>query len=528
MSYRPSQNPSYWASDFKLVAEDSEFLQDYLQNRERPALESDLVQALVEARFRREDQRIRRELARGAVYQPQSSYQVGQTLVFPHLDFAAGTVEAIRPGRNPEHGDFDVLAVTLEPTEKPRYFAASLKSAHKLNLPPGDAGLANEAITGPTEILERHGRELRNRLREQLLALTPAPFVNLGRYWSLAGLLADVHEGHVNIAEAAVDISGKPLNTGEILAQVGLPREVAPALAAFSMDLALSQDERFVDIGVESREWYLERLMPEEAIAAPRRLQYTAESYDRTVLPVPLLQLEWSLNDEWGESNVSTPNSVRLTQVDLALIYPHRRSGTLPLGDRTASFFPVRDGKRSLVTFVDGRWGKRFTGWVVPEERYVCGLGEWYEEHGIPVGGYIVLERTDVPNEVIIDLKPHRSKREWVRMALVEGNHLKFQMQKHTIACDYDETMIVAEADAAATDDLRRRSYRQNVSIRELVDELAPQLMGLSTQGTVHAKTVYSAINLLHRAAPGPVFAALLTNPRFQALGMAEFCMARV
>jgi hypothetical protein len=60
-----------------------------------------------------------------------------------------------------------------------------------------------------------------------------------------------------------------------------------------------------------------------------------------------------------------------------------------------------------------------------------------------------------------------------------------------------------------------------------LVDDLAPQLMGLSTQGTVHAKSVYSAVNLLRRAAPGPVFAALVSNPRFQATGSGEFSMAR-
>ena len=79
-----------------------------------------------------------------------------------------------------------------------------------------------------------------------------------------------------------------------------------------------------------------------------------------------------------------------------------------------------------MITFIDGRWGKRFTGWVVPDGRYVCGLSQWYEEHGIPVGGHVVLERTENPAEVMIDLKPHRSKREWVRVARVEGDQLKF------------------------------------------------------------------------------------------------------
>jgi polyhydroxyalkanoate synthase len=35
------------------------------------------------------------------------------------------------------------------------------------------------------------------------------------------------------------------------------------------------------------------------------------------------------------------------------------------------------------------------------------------------------------------------------------------------------------------------------------------------------------AINLLRRTAPGPVFAALMSNPRFQSTGAGEFSMAR-
>ncbi len=526
MSYRPSQNPTYWTSEFQLGQDDIEYLQEYLQGRERPALEGDLVLALVEARFRREEQRIRRELARGAVYQPKNSYQVGQTVVFPNMDFAAGMITATRPGANPEHGDFQVLTVQFEQS-KPRYFAAGLKTPHKLNLAPGEDGLAQENTVGPEEILERHGRELRARLREQLLALPNTPFVNLGRYWSLASLLVDVHVGRLNIAEALIDVRGAPLPTADLLAEMDLPREAPQALAAFSIDLALSEDERFIDVGTESREWYLERLMPEEAIAIPRRLQHRSEAYDRSALTVPLLQIEWEINDEWSDGDVTSVSAVKAPQMEVTLIYPHRRSGTLPLTERTSSLFPVREGKRSMITFIDGRWGKRFTGWVVPDGRYVCGLSEWYEQHNIPVGGHIVLERTDNPTEVIVDLKPHRSKREWVRMARVEGNHLKFQLQKHMIACDYDESMVVAEADTASTDELRRKLYNQEVSIYQLVDDLAPQLMGLSTQGLVHARTVYSAINLLRRATPGPVFAALINNPRFQDTGGGQFSMAR-
>jgi hypothetical protein len=100
-------------------------------------------------------------------------------------------------------------------------------------------------------------------------------------------------------------------------------------------------------------------------------------------------------------------------------------------------------------------------------------------------------------------------------------------LQKQAIACEYDEVMIVAEAEPAETDELRRKLYRRGPSVNELLEELAPQLMGLSTQGTVHAKTLYSAINLVRRTAPGPIFAALVGNPRFHDVGGGYFAIAR-
>ena len=233
----------------------SSFCRSYLQSRERPALETDLVQALVEARFRREEQRIRRELARGTVYQPKNAYQVGQSVVFPHMDFAVGAITAMRPGANPEHGDFDVITVKFE-QGKPRFFAANLKTAHKLNLPAGGDGLAQEEITGAEEILERHGRELRSRLREQMQGLAGSPFVHLGRYWSLASLLAEVHVGHLNIAEAAIDVRGAPLATSDILPELGLPARCRQPWPRSRSTWRCPQDERFVDVGTESREWY--------------------------------------------------------------------------------------------------------------------------------------------------------------------------------------------------------------------------------------------------------------------------------
>ena len=49
--------------------------------------------------------------------------------------------------------------------------------------------------------------------------------------------------------------------------------------------------------------------------------------------------------------------------------------------------------------------------------------------------------------------------------------------------------------------------------------ELIPELIKLSPQHTVHAKTIYSAVNVLKRVPPGPVFALLSTEPCFISMG---------
>jgi hypothetical protein len=48
---------------------------------------------------------------------------------------------------------------------------------------------------------------------------------------------------------------------------------------------------------------------------------------------------------------------------------------------------------------------------------------------------------------------------------------------------------------------------------------ILPGLVSLSPQATVHAKTIYSAVNVLRRTPPGPVFALLSTEPCFVPMG---------
>jgi hypothetical protein len=46
-----------------------------------------------------------------------------------------------------------------------------------------------------------------------------------------------------------------------------------------------------------------------------------------------------------------------------------------------------------------------------------------------------------------------------------------------------------------------------------LVEQIMPELIKLSPQGTAHVKALYSAVNVVRRLPPGPIFAALARLP---------------
>src|SRR5262249_9486306 len=159
----------------------------------------------------------------------------------------------------------------------------------------------------------------------------------------------------------------------------------------------------------------------------------------------------------------------------------------LPLNGRTINFFPTGQKGKSTVTLVDGRWGTRYTGWVVHEGRYVSGLSKWMEDHALPVGAQITLERTPRANEVIMDYRTRRPKREWARIATpdLSARQLRFEMNKIQIACEYDEYLIVAENDPALLDELRDQLTHDGVTIFQIIEQVVPELTKLNPNGTV-------------------------------------------
>ena len=137
MIQRKTQTAEYW-QDFTLTSSDIAFLHTLLLDAERPATTQALAEAVIAERCRREEAELRAELSRGVIYQPKKRFKTGEKVIFPALDFRLGEIIEVRPGQNPEYGEFEVISVDFGPDRRQRSFAAGLTAPHKLNVEAAD------------------------------------------------------------------------------------------------------------------------------------------------------------------------------------------------------------------------------------------------------------------------------------------------------------------------------------------------------------------------------------------------------
>jgi len=515
---RRTQTAAYWQQQFDVTNADVGYLYSLILDAGKPFSTAALAQSVIERHCRQEESLIQAELSKGPVYQPSDLYKVGQQIIFPVFDYALGTVVGTRPGRNPDYGDFTVVQVKFEGDDDVREFASALAGEHSLNRQEeGEDLLAVGELLGPAQLYEAHGPIVEKRL---VTVLERHPeFVCLKGEWFLKDLLVDVQLGQLNIAEALIEIKSMPLPTGEFLDDLDLPAEVPEKIQILSLNAALEADDRFDNVGDGGRDiWYLRRLTPEQVVHAPERLAIKSEPYDRQDIADELLLIEREIDDEGSGEEVMGP-SRPLYRTSIALTYPHWRCGTLPLTVRTRGLFPEATTHHTPVVLVDGQSGDRMQGWVVHEGAFVYGLGDWYKRYQLPVGAFIKVERTRDPRVIRVDFEARRLKHLWGKVALAQGEKLVFQLRKLPIACDHDDQLTIGEDNPAAIDDLWKKTKSRGDGLFEIMVRIMPELIKLSPQGTVHAKTIYSAVNVLKRTPPGPVFALLSTEACFVAMG---------
>ncbi|MCK4832219.1 MAG: hypothetical protein KAS81_05600 [Anaerolineales bacterium] len=517
MFHRLTQTERYWTQDFSIASDDLDHVDNRLLEEEKPLPVEELARAVICHRVEQEESELERLLSRGTVYRPRESYQIGETLVFPALSFHTGTVTNIRRGHSPEAGEFEVIEVKLEHTKRKREFAAALQPSHPLDKDT-DALLGGDtSLTSDQELWQEYG----NWVGEALLAALEEQddVVHLFGFWFLKALLTEIGPGYLNIAEAILDIAGGgPLPTSDLLKDLDLPEDSRPELLDFSLSYALDHDDRFDEVGPAGVVlWYLRRLEPADVLFPPKRLAYTPTPYDRNLLNLNLRRLEEELDDEWssGWQPDGTPGRVSFT-----LTLPHRRQGTIPLSSNVAPLFPTSyQAPRIRCTFVDPSTDRQMDAWVVWEGRYVHGLANWYEENDLPTGAYLHLTPGPNPGIVTIEYETRRPQSEWVRVAFMKDGQLMFGMQKRAMGCVYDDMMMIGMDNPSDADAAWITTQEKGLSLAQIIVELFPALARLSPQTTVHARTLYSAVNIVCRCPPGPIFSELVRQPCFISMG---------
>lgn len=511
-SIMPSASETYW-NNFSVNDQDVERVYAFMLERGDAAPTIDLARIVIAARAHEEQERRARLSSEAHLYQPKNVYEPGQRLIFSGSKDVEGTVTQVRPSDNARLAPFQVLRVTFADGLS-REYASGYDAPHPLNeLKPIATGAADES---PEEIYARFGVNIERALTTRLRA--DKEFVEQDNKWLLRDTLTNIDEFGLNIIEAAIEQNNTAMTTFELArvlrndAGMNLDLEDAKRdTTLFSLNYALTRDERFVDAGPDDEtRWYLNRLMPAEVLATPRSLQFASGlTIDENLPP----ELETILSEIQDDNNEDTLAEGPAAPVNLVLTYPHRRAGSLPFTRGVRALFPAAN-KPMLVTLVD-EYNVRIPVWVVPDENYVFGLKNWYDKHKMNPGALLELLPRDEPLSASIRFQPRREgKSLWVRTAKVENMRLTFGTTPRPVAFKYDEEMLIVAEDQNGLDRLAASNYGDR-PLEQLLLEVFPELIKLGGGSSVHAKTLYSAVNFAKRVGARAVFSALMNGSAF-------------
>ena len=504
----------YWTG-FNVEQSDIEFIYNLLLEKATPIQSEELLKALVTYRIAEEAARLQESAnSRGAIYLPKDDYNKGDNLVFPAFSMQKGKVTAVRSGFNPEYEDLKVIEVKMESGDT-RTFAANL-SNHPLNqIVEIDE---NDPNRNPEAVITQHGALLKTRLSEALKSQDD--LVKIAGNWFPRSLLVDIGVGYLNLAEAVLEeANGGPLSIVELMEQVELETDENDKLMEFSFDLALQDDKRFDEVGPAGETlWFLHDMEPEDVKQCPIYLKYTPREYSCEGLDKYLELFEGTLYDEFETWDSPHANG---DEIAISLIYPHWRSGTLPLSNSLREFFPTaNEAPRVNFTFVDEITGDRFGGWVVRPFNFIYGLANWYKEHEIMPGSVVKVKKSKNPGEIIICFDKSRQNKEWLKTVLIGSDQgIVFAMLKHNINADFNERMAVAIPDMSTVDEIWKNKVYEKEPITKTILRITRELAKLNPQGQVHAQELYAAINVVRRCPPSLILYHLLNEASISHLG---------
>jgi len=503
-----SLHENYWDT-IEVQNPDLEYLYNYLLELEEPQTPEELARAMAIGRIQQEKENLASQNKnKGSLYLPKEEYKAGETVLFPAFKYQQANVTGIRPGSNPNLTDFKVIEVEFENGEK-REFASALED-HLLNNP--QVFETESESLNPDHVMENYGQHLTEVLSKTLAG--NEDLVQIAGRWFPRALLVDINTGHLNLAEAVLDMNdGEPLSTSSIIEQIDLPIDVNARLTEFSLNLALQEDPRFDEVGpVGEVLWFLKRLEPVEVQEPPAWLNYEEIEYDQEAVEDMVNQFEGTIADETEPRLIVNEN---VKEVTISLIYPHWRSGTLPLSRTIKKFFPTAyESPRIQFNFVDEEEDQTIPGWVVRSSGYIYGLRDWYESYGLIPGSLVTIKNGQKPGEVIIRAHKKRPSRQWVRTILVGSDGgLVFAMLKQLVTAEYDERMVIAVPDVDALDQYWSQTQNTQKSLKKIVVSTMRELTKLNPQSHVHAQELYAAINVIRRVPPGAIVSLLVNQP---------------
>lgn len=247
-----TDNEALWRDEYALGADDETAIMERFLLENRPLSIDELSEIVAE--IKADQGAAQRSDGDARLYDPADAFEVGERLTFPLLDGLTGEVVAIRDGENPRFPAFRVIQVALGEGQPTREFAAELEGLDR------SGRLQSEAPRYTAEeLLTLFGPTLRADL-ERLLEQSDN-FVGIAARWLPTVMLASYGEGHLNIAEAMIDITGEPMQTGELLTEMPDEEGASESIRRFSLEYALDRDPRFENDGTpDAARWFLPRL----------------------------------------------------------------------------------------------------------------------------------------------------------------------------------------------------------------------------------------------------------------------------
>jgi hypothetical protein len=511
-----TQTDSFWRDEYEASAADLDLVTSQILEAGRPQKIEALATSIILRRYQREKEAASLHAASGDVYQPKGHFETGQRLLFTARDFSSGRVLSIRSGYNPKYGAFNVIHVSFDSGASEGEFVCDFPYPHPLNRPLDELFGKSDDTLSEVDLVKAMSKFITLKL-ENVLA-EDGDFVTFDGMWFLRELLPDMHVGFLNLAEALIDQGHHPLAAREILDDLDLQITAPIEAQLFALNLAIGRDERFDNVSLNNDPvWFLRALEPTAAFKRPAVLVPAFQAAGGEYIGSTLLEFVEQVGDELDSVADLLPVT---NEIRIELTFPHLYSGTLPANDQFLRSAPVSQADHLPITLIDSRSGLRIDAWLRSKDGYICGLGEWYKKVGMCVGALLTLAVAPEPCTWTIAISPIRGKKsEWISSATVSDGVLTLKLQKVALDIKAERNMVIDVPVRDAIAGLMTEAEAAGTPLATIVFHVFDELAKQTSSRLVHAKSLYSAVNLVRRSGAVPVFAELTRRACFDPVG---------